>query len=658
MIETQDIPRYLDRRTGNPATRLRLRQRMEQVLGAIREREADRRLRLLDLGAADGAMLSFLNSKLDLLEAAGIEPSVFAVSRNQDRKLDLVEGSAEDLPYGEGHFDVVVAASILEHVADEKKTLREACRVLKDGGLLVVAAVNPLWDKPATMVGLKKNDHLRVLSLSELKGEVEEAGFEVVSEKRFAFGIYHLVTARKVKKAMLVYLDPDDYEKELIFAGRRDYRVKRQPLLGFQYLSAALAAAGYGGEILDQTVSAPDFEGFLDDLASPRYVFLGLYSTSPLKEKVVGFIRNVRAAGSSIPIVVGGPGCRSGEDYLAAGADIVCHGEGEEAVVEIMDALNGKRERGSILGISFLKDGRVVKTVPRPVSEDIDQLPMPERKGALENYYDFHIFGMRTPYVMMMASRGCPYHCSYCASHGFWGSKVRVRGVDHVLAEIDHVVREHGVRYIRFRDDIFGYRQDWLEEFCDKLAARDYEVRWACTLHPFSLSKDTDRLLSKMKEAGCHFLLFGLESADPGVLKKARRDPRTPERLAPTLEAAKKHGMLTLLYFIIGLPGDDARSVETDISYALRVKPHYVRFSRLVQVEGSDLAREYEGRRPTAFSDQEIDALCSKAMRRFYTDPGVILQDAAYVLRQDPLWFFRAMKHAGYLMRGIGLRDG
>ena len=135
----------------------------------------------------------------------------------------------------------------------------------------------------------------------------------------------------------------------------------------------------------------------------------------------------------------------------------------------------------------------------------------------------------------MIASRGCPYRCYFCASCKTWGFKYRRRSVANVIAEIDDAVKKYDVKYIAFLDDVFGITNDWIEEFCRKLIQKDYKIRFMIILHPFSIPKDKEKILKLLKEGGCDTLSFGLQSAHPQILKNVNRNPREQEHLKETI---------------------------------------------------------------------------------------------------------------------------
>ncbi|MFH2203758.1 MAG: lysylphosphatidylglycerol synthase domain-containing protein [Elusimicrobiota bacterium] len=188
---------YLKKRRENPILRYRIGKRTEKVLEAIRANKGGKGLELLDVGAADGEMLSALRAGLELGRAVGVEPSPELRAAQTDAGIRILEGVGESLPFGEGEFDVVVIASAIEHMNDAAKVIAESYRVLRRDGLLVITAVDPILDKVAAYTGFKPDDHNRNFSLKELRSMLTESSFQVRTTERFGPLFYGLVVGAK-----------------------------------------------------------------------------------------------------------------------------------------------------------------------------------------------------------------------------------------------------------------------------------------------------------------------------------------------------------------------------------------------------------------------------------------------------------------------------
>lgn len=459
------------------------------------------------------------------------------------------------------------------------------------------------------------------------------------------------------KKVLLLYVVPADSSYQI--EGASEYGLQLRPKLGLMYLSSVLRdRRGVSCEIWDESVAPFSADNVIRAVDSGEYLFVGFYSAVSMEDRVEAYVRDLRErANSRIPIVVGGPSFPNAERFLSAGCDIVCNGEGEETVCEITDYLSGSKRLDQIMGISYMRDRQLMKNEPRPLIEDVDNIPFPDY-GLLDvnKYHDYYIFTMRKPYTTMITSRGCPYDCSFCDSHGLWGRRYRVRSVNNVLAEIDELVRQRRVRYIAFQDDVFGADYAWADEFCGRLKERKYDLKWMCILHPFSFRKDPHGMLKKLKGAGCDLISTGLQSAHPEILKRLNRHPDEPLYIEKLVSAARRIEMLSLVSFIFGSPGETPSTIRTSIDFAMKTRPNYAKFYSMVVLPGSRLAKDYGvGAKLCDINSVEVDELCRVATKQFFLDPVNFARNIGYVFRHNPGWLLVGCKHLFNLKDSIGL---
>ena len=268
----------------------------------------------------------------------------------------------------------------------------------------------------------------------------------------------------------------------------------------------------------------------------------------------------------------------------------------------------------------------------------------PDRsKVDIKYYYDYMLFGMRKPYATMIASRGCTHKCYYCTSHKLWGGRYRRRSVDNVILEIDEIVKKYGIKYISFQDDIFGITNDWIEDFCNKLIAKPYKIRWMVIIHPFSVMKDAEKILRLMKMAGCNTLSFGLQSAHPEILKNVFRHPDEPIQLQKIIKIANKLGFVTAVSYIFGLPGDTKETIQTTIDYSLKnCGSLLASFYILSVLRGSDIDINYGDKKICELSNDELVKLTVSASRKFYLMPLALLKISYFILK-NPSWFVKVL---------------
>ena len=143
-------------------------------------------LRCLDIGTADGLMLSELNKNFKFKEAIGIDISKELIRVNNDRKIELKIGDAEHLGFENNLFDIIISSAVIEHLSYPEKMLSECHRILKKGGVLIVVTPNPFHNKIAEIFGyLYSGVHIHTFNISRLHNLFKESGFEVLYCKEF-----------------------------------------------------------------------------------------------------------------------------------------------------------------------------------------------------------------------------------------------------------------------------------------------------------------------------------------------------------------------------------------------------------------------------------------------------------------------------------------
>ncbi|HOH77015.1 MAG TPA: radical SAM protein [Myxococcota bacterium] len=447
-----------------------------------------------------------------------------------------------------------------------------------------------------------------------------------------------LGTNHGARRALFVYTSA---QAEYLAAARHaELSMKKVPHLGFLYLAAVLKENGIDCQVMDRTLDRFGPDELAAKARNEGLVFVGFYSDSITRDAVCHWIVKLRAAAPELPILVGGADAYRPEPYLNAGATMVCTGEGEEAIVEMIRAIDGELDPREIDGIAFSVDGSIVINPARQPIADLDSIPFPRRDIIdIDRYHDWRVLGMRKPYTTMITSRGCHRRCTFCSVPFVSGRTVRLRSAANVLCEIDELVRDFGIRYITFKDDYFAVDPDWEREFCEGLIERGYDLKWTCQTHPSVFEKDRGQRLERFRRAGCDLLIFGLQSTDPDILKAIRRSPREPEIVAANVAAARKIGLQTVVEFICGLPGWSRATLEADVRFALKVRPQYAAFYPLMRLDPSELFEQFgiDGDM-CGLSNRELNRLGAWAYRRFYLDPRILFPTVWFVLKDNPLW--------------------
>lgn len=203
----RDAKLYLRRRERNRLTRYRLLRRTGKIIEVIKRYKAgEKDLSLLDIGAADGAMLSVLRKEFSFKRAIGVEPNVDLTRAKKDSDVELINSAGEDLPFAGEEFDIVLLSAVIEHVSDPFKVISESYRVLSPDGLFIVITVVPWMDRMAEKLKVfppMLHCHLHRFNLKRLKELLEDKGFKILELGKFALVTSGFIPAEeKIEKIL------------------------------------------------------------------------------------------------------------------------------------------------------------------------------------------------------------------------------------------------------------------------------------------------------------------------------------------------------------------------------------------------------------------------------------------------------------------------
>jgi anaerobic magnesium-protoporphyrin IX monomethyl ester cyclase len=363
----------------------------------------------------------------------------------------------------------------------------------------------------------------------------------------------------------------------------------RTPLLSFCHLAAALRAGGH--EVALHDASAPhaprDHASIRAriDAFSPDLV--GLHLKTLHVRPAYALARDL----ADLPLVAGGPHATIvPAEPLAHGFRWVIRGEGEEALVELADAIatsgsaglrsapdgsvervGGKRELADIAGLSWREHGMIRHNAARPFITELDRLAPP--LSALD-LFDATWYGappqpgVMLPPAGILSSRGCPAACTFC-SNDVTGRKFRYRSAASVAAEVALLREQFGLHGFSFFDDSFAVGRRRVRELCDAIAAIGAPVYWTCTAHPAHLDRE---VMADMKRAGCAGIDLGMESADPGMLLRIGKGV-TVERVLDVLRWASELEIHTVVNLMFGWPDETDAELAATISFLDRAAP-------------------------------------------------------------------------------------
>jgi radical SAM superfamily enzyme YgiQ (UPF0313 family) len=238
--------------------------------------------------------------------------------------------------------------------------------------------------------------------------------------------------------------------------------------------------------------------------------------------------------------------------------DAVVIGEGERTLLELARAVEEGKDIHQIHGIAFADGSTVIKTPPRAPIENLDQLPLPARELLPMARYR----ALGTP-CTVITSRGCPFSCIFCSGRRMFGPKVRFRSPGLVVDEIDKLQRDFGLAKINIVDDTFTLNHNHTRTVCEEMLRRNLKLKWSVFARVDRISEDLAQLMNR---AGCEWVLFGVESADEGILKTIRKGI-TPEEVRRGVKIAAEAGINVFNSFILGLPGESQETARKSLAF-------------------------------------------------------------------------------------------
>ncbi len=273
------------------------------------------------------------------------------------------------------------------------------------------------------------------------------------------------------------------------------------------------------------------------------------------------------------------------------GVDVLCIGEGDHAVPELVEALARGEDHRSIPNL-WVKDddGTVHRNAPRPLIADLDSLPWPDKSL----YYD-DLPGLAREYVCV-ASRGCHWACSFCfytTLYDIYGRNgfVRARSPQHVIGELVEAKRRWNPEYVVFHDDIFPTSLKWLKEFAP-LYIEQVGLPFSCITHPQLVRQETADLLGAM---GCRYVIMGSQTANPDSRgEEVLNRTESSEEIATATRRLREHGIFVLLDHIFGVPGESEQDQEDALRFYLDAAPDVVKPFFMSYFPGTDLTKRAE----------------------------------------------------------------
>ncbi len=344
--------------------------------------------------------------------------------------------------------------------------------------------------------------------------------------------------------------------------------------LGLAYIASAAREAGHDVTVVDAIANAP-YETWRDGILFRIGAGVDeIVDAIPEDTEVVGvaclfsflwplmreLLAAIKRARPDATLVCGGEHFTAlpERSLTEAPIDVVVVGEGEETFVELLAALErGDRRLDRIAGIAFRRGDTVHKTPRRTRRRDVDAITPPAWDLFDPDTYNANDFslGMRLGYsIPILATRGCPYQCTFCTSPNMWTQRWYARDPVAVADEIETWHRQYGAANFPFHDLTAVIKRQWIVDFCRELLRRDLRIRWQLPVGTRCEAFD-DEVAQLMVASGCEYLAFAPETGSERVRDLMKKKMKR-ESLMEAVEVAVRAGMHVTCYFMIGLPFD------------------------------------------------------------------------------------------------------
>jgi anaerobic magnesium-protoporphyrin IX monomethyl ester cyclase len=426
--------------------------------------------------------------------------------------------------------------------------------------------------------------------------------------------------------------------------------VSEIPYISQAMLGAMLHQEGLPVKVLDLSTTQEDNQTLINNTIKefqPTHV--GVTFTTPLVHEANSIAKQIKAIDGNIILIAGGvhPTCRPSEVLEESKFEVCVIGEGDETIVDIVKS--SREEYSEIKGIAYKdKNSEITQTVSRPLMENLDLLPFAKWDlYDLSKYKSSPLTSRASPVGAIETSRGCVFACTYCNKKTF-SRRFRMKSANRVVDEMEYMLKS-GFKEIHIWDDMFTTNLARAKDICDEIVRRKLKFPW-CLACGIRVDIVDEEFLKKAKDAGCYSVYFGIESGDDQVLKDI--DKRiTTAQVRNAVKLAKKVGLETTGFFMVGLPADTKETLEKTIKFARSLPLDYAKCTILVPYPETKIYEQWEEKgfiisrdwskynfhtaskvyKHPNISWETLDKYYHKFYRRFYFNPKYIFRK----LRQD-----------------------
>ena len=377
--------------------------------------------------------------------------------------------------------------------------------------------------------------------------------------------------------------------------------LKKDPPIGILYIASVLRNAGYDLHVVDAfalNISLDEAVKRVLDL-EPNYLGISC-NYSPLHNITLKIADEIKAINSSINIFVGGNHATACANELLVQSnnsiDAICLGQGEKSVLAYLNAKKELLDFSTVCGVAYVSGNEIVINEKCSIIEDLDSIPFPAYDLIDMDIYDRY---------NIIASRGCPFACTYCASNVIVQKFVKYRSAQNILDEVEMLIAEYGEKMFWFSDDTFTANQKFANALMDEIAYRKVQFKWSCLTR---VNKTSLKLLEKMKSNGCQYISYGVESGNDQILANMNKMIEKSE-IKSAIELTKKANIDVYTFFLIGYPGENTQTIEDTFKLVHEINPTGASFAIVIPLPGTTMWNQLVSTQKIFFDEIEWDYL-------------------------------------------------
>jgi hypothetical protein len=279
--------------------------------------------------------------------------------------------------------------------------------------------------------------------------------------------------------------------------------------------------------------------------------------------------------------------------------------------------LKNGEDLSRVEGIAFWKNGEIILTPRRKRIRDIDFLPYPAWDLVPIQFYLDHRYGYEEwnrRSMPMLATRGCPYQCTFCSNPAMWTTRWIPRKPEEVVKEMEYYLKKYRIEHVEFYDLTAIVDKKWILRFTEILKEKNLPLTWRLPSGTRSEALDYE-VLKRMKETGCEAIVYAPESGSPTTLERIKKKVK-PERMLKSMRSAVKLNFHTRAHFIMGIPGQTPREVLETFWFIVKIAwvgIHDITSFFFYPYPGSTLYQELVRKGKIDPSDPNYDLFLAKA---------------------------------------------